>query len=277
MLTKNNLKKALIRCGLRKNDNVYLASSLYSLGNPKIKDKNKYYKFFYSCLREVIGNKSTIIVDAFSTNVVRFGDLHRGKKNKCTSGGLAEYIINLKSTKISDHPAHAIGANGEEANIICNNVSRNNYGINSGLYNILKIKSKILRLGIDFTISSIAHVAESIVGVPYFYQKLIKIKTEKNKKIKSNFYTMFVRHLNLKTEYDTEKIKRKLINKQGKKVKLNKGYIYCIDTKKYFDFLKNELTKDPHFLLKKKPNYKYGTIPFDGLSKNRDLKNKKRV
>ena len=97
-----------------------------------------------------------------------------------------------------------------------------------------------------------------MIGVPYFYQKLINKKTEKNKKITYFFYTMFVRHLNLRTEYDNEKIKKKLITKQGKKVKLNQGYIYCIDTKKYFDYVSNGLSKDPHFLLKKIPKYKFG-------------------
>ena len=82
---------------------------------------------------------------------------------------------------------------------------------------------------------------------------------------------MFVRHLDLKTTYDNEKIKKNILRKGYlKKTKVNKGYIYCVNTQKYFNFIKQELKKDPHFLLKKIPNYVYGKIPFDGLSGKRD-------
>ncbi len=271
MLDKKKLKNAFIKCGLKKNDHVYITTSLFSLGSPKINNKKNYYSFFYYTLREVIGKKATIIVDAFSTNVVRLGKIHNGKKNECTTGGFAKYLIKLKDTYISDHPAHAIAANGKYAKFLCKNTSLNNYGVDSGLFNILKINSKILRVGIDFTISSIAHVAESIIGVPYFYLKLIKMRVKKKNKIIKKTYTMFVRHLDLKTAYDNEKIKRN-ISRKGylKRTKVNKGYIYCVNTQKYFNFVKQGLKKDPHFLLKKYPNYIYGKIPFDGLSKNRD-------
>ena len=173
MLNEKKFKTALKKCGIKKNDNVYITTSLFSLGKTNFRNKNQYYNFFYKCLRDIIGKKSTIIFDAFSTNVVRDNRVHRGKSNKCTTGGFAKYFISLKDTVISDHPAHAIAANGRLAKYLCKNTSKCNYGLDSGLHNILKIKSKILRIGIDFTISSVAHVAESMVGVPYFYQKLI--------------------------------------------------------------------------------------------------------
>tara|TARA_B100000029_G_scaffold509492_1_gene598815 strand:+ start:878 stop:1705 length:828 start_codon:yes stop_codon:yes gene_type:complete len=271
MLNEKKFKKALKKCGIKKNDNVYITTSLFSLGKTKFKNKKQYYHFFYKCLKDIIGNKSTIIIDAFSTNVVRDNKIHRGKHNECTTGGFAKYIIGLKDTMISDHPAHAIAANGKLAKYLCKNISKSNYGLDSGLYNILKIKSKILRIGIDFTISSIAHVAESMLGVPYFYQKLIKIRAKRNKKVKFCHYTMFVRHLDLITIYDNEKIKKGIFKACGaKKAKLNKGFIYSVDTKKYFEFIKNQLKKNPHYLLKKIPNYKYGKIPFDGPSRGRD-------
>ena len=271
MLDKKKLIDAFKKCGLKKNDHVYITTSLFSLGSPKASNKKSYYSFFYYTLREVIGKKATVIIDAFSTNVVRFGKIHNGKKNECTTGGFAKYLIKLKDTCISDHPAHAIAANGKYAKFLCKNNSLNNYGFDSGLFKILKINSKILRIGIDFTISSIAHVAESIIGVPYFYLKLVKIRIKKKKKIIKKIYTMFVRHLDLKTIYDNEKIKKNILRKGYlKKAKINKGYIYCVETQKYFNFVKQGLKKDPHFLLKKIPNYVYGKIPFDGLSKNRD-------
>ena len=169
MLTDSKFILALKRVGIKKSDNVYVTTSLFTLGRTEFKNKKKYYNFFYKNLKNLIGKNGTIIVDAFSTNVVRKGEMHKGKSNSCTTGGFAKFFISLKNTKISDHPAHAIAANGKKAKLICENASLNNYGHGSALCNILKIKSKILRIGIDLTLSSIAHVAESVVGVPYFY------------------------------------------------------------------------------------------------------------
>lgn len=274
MLNKKELKSALIKCGIKKNDNIYVTTSLFSLGKPNVSNKKKYYSFFYNCLRELIGKKSTIIVDAFSTDVVRYDKIHQGKKNECITGGFAKYIINLKQTHISDHPAYAVAANGKHSKFICKNNSLNNYGLDSALYNILKINSKILRFGIDFSISSIAHVAEAAIGVPYFYQKLIRIRKKENKKFVRKFYTMFVRHLDLKISYDNEKIKKGVLKLRSlKTIKINKGFIYCVDTKEYFKYIIEGLKKNPHFLLKKNPNYKYGKIPFDGPTRNKGHKN----
>ena len=39
MLTKKKLIKALINCGIKKNDNIYVTSSLFALGDPKISNK----------------------------------------------------------------------------------------------------------------------------------------------------------------------------------------------------------------------------------------------
>ena len=65
--------------------------------------------------------------------------------------------------------------------------------------------------------------------------------------------------------------KKDIIKKcSGKKTKLNKGFIYSVDTKKYFEFIKNKLKQNSHYLLKKIPSYIYGKIHFDGPSRGRD-------
>ena len=58
---------------------------------------------------------------------------------------------------------------------------------------------------------------------------------------------MFVRHLDLKLLMITKKKKEYFKKRIFKKTKGNKGYIYCVNTQKYFNFIKQELKKDPHF------------------------------
>ena len=70
MLTDSKFILALKRVGIKKSDNVYVTTSLFTLGRTEFKNKKKYYNFFYKNLKNLIGKNGTIIVDAFSRYVV---------------------------------------------------------------------------------------------------------------------------------------------------------------------------------------------------------------
>ena len=67
----------------------------------------------------------------------------------------------------------------------------------------------------NYAIIAYAHVAETIIGVLNIYNKLIKFKYKKNKKIKIKTQTMSVRYLDLKIDYDYNKIQKDIRNKLG--------------------------------------------------------------
>lgn len=259
-----NFRKKFRELGLKKGDVILLSSAIFSLGKLNYKNENDLYQDILDSIFDIIKKDyGTIIMQTYTTDVVRYGKSYNGKKEICTSGAFANYFMKKKETILSYHPAQGYGAIGRKSRHLMKNGSFSNWGYKSTIYNLLKHDCKILRIGLDPGFNTFAHVAESIVGVPYFYSKLVRIKNNvKNKKVSS---TMFVRYKNLYPDlYDYEKL-----NKDVKKncnvnsIKIGRGYLYFLDGKEYFNFITDRLTRDMHYLLTEKPKYKFGVIPYD--------------
>jgi len=228
-----------------------------------------YYETFLDEIIKIIGKKGTLCVNSYTTDIVRYNRVYLGKKTPSNAGGFDNFLRGLRSSFTSNHPAHSVTAYGHYARFICKNNGLNNYDLNSPYFKLLNLNAKILRLGIDYEFNTFAHVAEALCGAPYFYCKWVKVKNKKNHK----FYSMYVRHLNCDLQYDLKKLKRDLDLSAKVRIKsysLGSGKVHLLDANEYFDHVKKKLSKDPHYFLKKKPKYKKGQIPFDGLSKGRD-------
>ena len=266
MITKKQIRNSLLKVGLKKNMTLLMSSSLISLGRIQVEN---YYETFLNEIIKIIGKKGTLCVNSYTTNVVRYGKVYLGKKTPSNAGGFDNFLRGLSSSKTSDHPAHSVTAYGYNANYICRNNGINNYDLNSPYFRLLELNAKILRIGIHYDINSFTHVAEALCGAPYFYCKWLKIKNKK----KHKFYSMYVRHLGYDLSFNRKKTKRDLDLTDKVKIKsslLGLGKVHLLDANEYFNYIKKKLSKNPHYLLKKKPNYKKGQIPFDGLSKGRD-------
>lgn len=266
MITKKEIRNSLLEVGLKKNMTVLMSSSLISLGRMQTKD---YYKTFFDEIMKIIGKKGTLCVNSYTTQVVRDGKTYLGKKTPSNAGGFENFLKNLKNSFTSDHPAHSVTSYGYNAKYICKKNGLNNYDLNSPYFKLLNLRVKILRLGIDYDSNSYTHVAEALCGVPYFYCKWINVKTRKGNKN----YSMYVRHLGYDLSFDNEKLRKDLnfdYNINIKTSPLGSGKIHLLDGNDYFSFIKKKLSKDLHYLLKKKPKYKKGIIPFDGKSRGKD-------
>lgn len=259
-----NFKKIFQQLGLKKGDVLLLSSAIFLLGNLNYTREEKLYDDIIESILSIIDRKKgTLIMQTYTTDVVRYGKSYNGKKENCTSGSFANYFMKKKETHLSYHPAQGYGAQGKNAKKIMLSGSFSNWGYKSTIHNLLKYNCKILRLGLNPGFNTFAHVAETIVGVPYFYSKLVKIKNNLiKKKINS---AMHVRYKNLYPDiYDDEKLTNDVTkNCKVKKVNVGSGKIYLLDANEYFNFITEKLSKDMHYLLKIKPKYVFGKLPHD--------------
>ena len=265
MITKKQIRNSLLKVGLKKNMTLLMSSSLISLGRMDIKD---YYKTFFDEIIKIIGKKGTLCINSYSTQIVREGGIYLGKKTPSNAGGFENFLKRLKSSVTSDHPAHSVTAIGHYSKFICNNNGLNNFDLNSPYFKMLNLKTKILRIGIDYDSNSFTHVAEALCGVPYFYCKWIKIKTKK----KFKNYSMYVRHLGYNLEFDNKRLKCDLDSNKKVKIKssnLGLGKVHLLDANEYFEYIKKNYLKTALFT-QKKTKLQKGRIPFDGLSKGKD-------
>ena len=143
MITKKEIRNSLLNVGLRKNMTLLMSSSLISLGRIHLEN---YYEIFFDEIIKILGKKGTLCVNSYTTDVVRFNKPYLGKKTHSNAGGFDNFLRGLKSSFISDHPAHSVAAYGYNAKYICNNNGANNYDLNSPYFKLLSLKAKILRL-----------------------------------------------------------------------------------------------------------------------------------
>ena len=172
-----NFKKKFKELGLKKGDVILMSSAIFLLGKLNYKSENVLYEDILNSIFDIIKKDyGTLIMQTYTTDVVRYGKPYNGKKENCTSGAFANYFMKKKETILSYHPAQGYGAMGKNSKNLMRQGSFSNWGYKSTIHNLLKYNCKILRIGLDPGFNTFAHVAESIVGVPYFYSKLVKIK-----------------------------------------------------------------------------------------------------
>ena len=127
------------------------------------------------------------------------------------------------------------------------------------------MNGKILNLGQDPSLNPFLHIAEFLSGVPYFYNKLTKVKYFKNNKKIDKYFSSSVRHLNLNIKWKKDKInslKNQLIkDKVFKTENLGDGKIYLIKAKQYTKTALRLLSKN-QFSFIKLPRFKKNIIPY---------------
>ncbi len=254
----NDIRTAIKKVGIKKGDVIFIFPETYKFGIfENISYHHKVYESFYKVINEIIGPQGTICIQSYTFDTLRFKKKFYYNKSETTSGGFSKYILSLKKTIRSDHPAFSVATIGKKSKFISQNNSFHNYGYNSPLEKFLRLEGKILSLGSDFTINPFNHVAEYMVGVPFYFNKYKNFQIIKNKKKFQKGYTSFVRYLNLDLISDYKPLKRKLKKRKiVKSAKLGEGYIYCSEAKKYVEICLDLLTKDQFNFIDRKKYFK---------------------
>ena len=249
-----DIKKAIKSVGIKKGDAVFIFPETYKFGILESVDfHNKVYENFYKIIRNIIGPKGTICINSHTFDTLRLKKKFYYDKPDSTSGGFANYILSLKETIRSNHPAFSVASIGNKAKLVSQNNSLHNYGYKSPFEKFLRLNGKMLSLGADYLRNPFQHSAEFMAGVPYYYNKYTNFKIVKNRKIFKKEYSSFVRHLNIELVMNFRKLKIELKkNKIVKSARLGDSYIYCTDVKKYYNICLNLLTKDQFSLINKK-------------------------
>jgi len=263
---KKDIIKSLKKVGIKKGQTIYINAHLYRFGHLiDAKNKNEFFKIFYESILNVIGKNGTLAINTHTFQVLRHNKTFIHEKTRATSGEFAEFIRNRKGSLRSDHPVFSVTAIGKKKKLLCSNNSLHNYGNNSPFHRFLELNGKILNLGQDPTFNPFLHIAEFLAGVPYFYNKLTKVRYFKNNKKINKYFSSSVRYLNLNIKWKKGKInslKNKLIkNKVFKTENLGDGKIYLINAKKYTKTALRLLCKN-QFEFIELPKFKKNIIPY---------------
>ena len=193
----SEISKSLKKIKLKNKKNIYVTSNLSAIGRVPVEKKIK-LKIILEEIKKSMGKNYTIFSPAATMNLCNTQnvfDLYNTPSYKM--GPLAEYIRKKNSVR-SAHPYWSISGIGKNKNLIKNS-SAHGYGVGSPWSTMLDLNTTQLNIGInpERAVTLIHHI-ETIVGVPYRYNKEFKHKIKKKNKIEEKKFYLSVRFKNIK-------------------------------------------------------------------------------
>lgn len=258
-----NLKKNLIKIGIKRKDTVYLGINL-GLAFKFYKDeifqnsslnnvRETCSKLVFRAIVSQVGPEGTIICPTFSFDFIKTKSFNI-HKSKSDLGYFENFFLNQKKIIRSHHPIYSIAIWGKNKEIInpCGGFS---FGANSPFSNFIKYNVKFLNIGIKWRDTcTYLHHLEHLNGINHrFYKPTIGKIFYKGKSRTDTFYNL-VRFMKLKSNKAEYKIEKYLKNNSF--IKETKDKIYCssIKVKDVHDLGLKVLQKKPSYFMSKNVN-----------------------
>lgn len=220
---EKEVRKIFLKVGLCDIKNIYLTSNLSKLSQYRIKKKKK-LNIILNVVKNIMGKDSTIFSPAASMNLCnKEGIFDLKKTSSHQMGPLAEHI-RKKSTARSLHPYWSVCAIGKNARLL-KNTSRHAYGVGSPWSILLDLDATQINFGInpERAVTLIHHV-ETVVGVPYRYNKEFIHKVKVDGKIRDEKFYLSTRFKNVEIKKRNELNKHYFQElKKNKKIKYYKS------------------------------------------------------
>lgn len=246
--SQEDLALAIRNVGICAGDVVSLQVSLGRLGLIQDVPMNikTYAKTIIKTFLEVLGKNGTLIVPTYTYSIGR-GELFDIQNTPSAIGEFSEIFRTYKGAVRSRDPMLSHSAIGPKAVELMFNISNICFGTNSVFDRLYKINAKICTLGIGLHWATFRHYIERMANVPFRFDKVFEGNIIENEKIKKEKWTYFAAPKNIiNCASDGVHLERIAEAKKIKKMaKLGRGYITCIEAKKYFNLGFKELQKNP--------------------------------
>ena len=255
---QKNLNLSLKKINKKKNKNIYVTSDLSSLSSLRIK-KEKKLKIIFDTLKKSAGKNFTIFTPGATLNLCGTNEIFDIKNTKSYKmGPLSEYIRNLNSRR-SLHPYWSVVGVGKNSKLL-KTVSKHSYGFGSPWSKMLELDTLQINIGMHPSKAvTLIHHIETIMGVPYRFNKefLHKIRLN-NRIIKKRFYmsVMFkasnaLKRKKLNEHYFKILEKRKKLNYVLAKPGLK---IWSFKMRDFYDIAVEQFINDEFNYLERNPN-----------------------
>lgn len=273
IVTKSDIKSCLNRVGVKPGQTLFIYSDLRTIGLvSEAKNRDSLCRVYLDSLLETLGEEGTVVFPCYTTQVARFDLDFVWEETPTLVGILAEHARRHPKSLRSLHPLNSVAAIGKHAEFICTNNGLSDFGWDSPFHRLYQVGAKLLTIGLPSGyVVGVHHHLEAACGLPYVYNKLLKWKPIVGGKPLPEHFFACVRYLDLGSEYDLMPFLR-LARRNGliNSTKLGGSWLHLAGYREIFDAGAKLLSRNPFFMLKRRPGFKYGTIPFDGPTAGRD-------
>ena len=235
----------------------------------KVQSKEDLCKNIHEAIGEVIGDEGTIAVPTFSQQIGSHGLNYVHEETPCQTGIFSEYIRNLPQSIRSFHPVFSISALGKNRDSICLQTGQSGFGYGSAMHKLFTHEAKAICMGFGYYtgyIVSALHSIETLYGVPYYYNKILDLKSYKDGKLSEKTFVANLRYRDFGIEYSFNRIIDFMeSNNRISSQKIGGSMMYACS---FVEMMKdgiNLLNEDIYAFLKNPPTWSKGTIPFDSV------------
>ncbi|MEI6499770.1 MAG: AAC(3) family N-acetyltransferase [Armatimonadota bacterium] len=162
-VTRQEIVSALHTLGLAESDLVQVHSSLSSFGHVEGGAET-----VVDAILEAVGPEGTVMVPTFNHGAEDLFDL---RTSPSTNGAVTNALRLRPETHRSLHPTHPTAAIGPLAELLTrDHIPAGTFGLGSPLGKLAAMGGKILLLGVGMCTNTMAHIGETVYGVPCFIE-----------------------------------------------------------------------------------------------------------
>lgn len=253
------LKKCLLKGGIKKSDVVCIFSDIANMGIPKMPRKainnkgvNLLLDAYLETFKNVVKQEGTIIMPTFTYSACNKEE-YDTEKTKSQVGAWTEYFRLKKRVKRSGHPIFSFAAWGNKAAEYTQIDDYDCFGNNSIFSKLYAANAKYILFGVNMQHgASFVHYSEQKAKVYYRKYKEFDGIIRINSGITSKKIMYYARRHDIKYEDNWNNLEKDAI-KAGviKELIFNQGKILVMNSKNIDDFIVNKIMMNNDYLIKK--------------------------
>ncbi|ESP90403.1 MULTISPECIES: AAC(3) family N-acetyltransferase [Pseudoalteromonas] len=255
-----DIKNTLAEVGINKSDNVFIHSSLFTLGRVSDVTPRDIPAALLNCFEHVVGKQGNIFMPCFNYDYprTRNEDL---RSQETVLGYWPEWFRNQDQVSRSGHPMFSICGRGPDAQLICRSEQPefSAFGENSTFERLINSDSVLILQGIGMRVATVVVQIEAMLNLKYRFNKpfMGEVTLTNGQTVKDNFYH-FCFPINNAYREDYSQLEQSLLaNNIIKKQTLGRSFIYGIRMKALYEFIKQLTQKDQYALLNCRPQSLY--------------------
>lgn len=235
--------------GLIPGDCVMVHSALQFLGQPE-GGVGMYYKVLCNVL-DIGTGTGTLVVPTFNFGFAKGLPFDQSATPSEEMGVFPEYVRQQPGVRRSPHPMQSVVAVGHYAEDLCSRDTSSAFDPGSAFERMVKLDFKLLLLGADVRFTSLIHLPEQRMNVPYRYWKEFTGEVRLiGRPPEIRTYRMFARDMILDPQVSSAPV-QKVLEERGlwSCVRLNYGQVASCRFRDFVAVEEELLGKDPWALV----------------------------
>ena len=251
----NDIVTSLKKSGIKEGDTVFFTTGLGMIGIPPtdVNTQEKLNKIFFDAIKEVLGEKSTILVPTYSytfgKSTITNPAVFNPKTTTAEIGSFPNFFLKQPGVVRSLEPMMSIAGFGPRVKEFLDNRPPTSYGEGSTFSRLVKSDAKCCSIGLGPNWTPFIHYADWLYQVPFRYDKFFHGLIQTNKKTKPLTWVYTVRILVKESISNAHKVGRLAEEVRiWQYAPLGRARVYTAGCREYFDFVCEHLEKDKWFL-----------------------------